>query len=132
MGLLSDVNVVWEDLRVDLQNLVDVGLMAKLWKPEVHADEAFQNLSLEAATSEVFSITIDKGQQKGVLWDQDLKDEDIVCKSELKHVQVPVNSESRRCYRRHCVPATSRNTVRSPRRKGESNRESHPKFVVHV
>ncbi|KAJ7023777.1 hypothetical protein C8F04DRAFT_1304507, partial [Mycena alexandri] len=64
VGLLSDVNVIWEDLRVDMQNLADVGLMAMLLKPEKHANDAFRNLSMDVATQEVLELTIDKGRQK--------------------------------------------------------------------
>lgn len=79
VGLLSDVNVIWEDLRVDMQNLADVGLMAMLLKPENHANDAFRNLSMDVATQEVLELTIDKGRQKTVRWDLELNDEDIIC-----------------------------------------------------
>ncbi|KAJ7709302.1 ribonuclease H-like domain-containing protein [Mycena metata] len=77
VGLVSDVNVIWEDLRIDMQSLADVGLMAMLWRPEDHADEAFRNLSLEAAAQKVLGVTIDKGRQKTTTWSEELSDEDI-------------------------------------------------------
>ncbi|KAJ7654016.1 ribonuclease H-like domain-containing protein [Mycena polygramma] len=77
-GLTSDVSVIWEDLRIDMQELADVGLMTRLWKPEEHAEESFQNLALEQAAQEVLGITIDKSRQKNVDWKSNLSDADII------------------------------------------------------
>ncbi|KAJ6477939.1 ribonuclease H-like domain-containing protein [Mycena vitilis] len=77
-GLTSDVSVIWEDLRIDMQELADVGLMTRLWKPEEHAEENFQNLALEQSAQEVLGITIDKSRQKSVDWKSKLSDADII------------------------------------------------------
>ncbi|KAJ7016805.1 hypothetical protein C8F04DRAFT_1201486 [Mycena alexandri] len=66
-GLLSDTTVIWEDLRVDMKQLTDVGLMTRLWKPEARDEEGFQHLALDSATKEVLQITIDKSKQNAAI-----------------------------------------------------------------
>ncbi|KAJ7018226.1 ribonuclease H-like domain-containing protein [Mycena alexandri] len=67
-GILSDGVVIWEDLRSNARNLVDVGLMARLWGVTNHQEEPFSNLALDAATIEVLGIAIDKTFQRSVNW----------------------------------------------------------------
>ncbi|KAJ7099206.1 hypothetical protein C8R44DRAFT_747890 [Mycena epipterygia] len=78
VGLLTDVAVVWEDLRIDMQQLVDVGLMAKLWNPEAHPDDGFQNLALDVAAKEILEVTVDKSRQKTTDWKKEPSDEEII------------------------------------------------------
>ncbi|KAJ7135573.1 ribonuclease H-like domain-containing protein [Mycena epipterygia] len=63
VGLLSDISVVWNDLRIDLNCLVDVGMMARLALAEAHTLGAYQNLSMDVCAREVLSCEVDKTQQ---------------------------------------------------------------------
>ncbi|KAJ7035866.1 ribonuclease H-like domain-containing protein [Mycena alexandri] len=67
-GILSDGGVIWEDLRSNARNLVDVGLMARLWGISNHQEEPYSNLALDTAMLEVLDIAIDKSFQKVVNW----------------------------------------------------------------
>ncbi|KAJ7482338.1 ribonuclease H-like domain-containing protein [Mycena galericulata] len=77
VGLLSDAAVVWEDLRVDMQQLVDVGLMTRLYKPEDFPEEPFQNVALDVAAHKILKIVIDKSRQKTVDWAKEPSDIDL-------------------------------------------------------
>ncbi|KAJ7768502.1 ribonuclease H-like domain-containing protein [Mycena metata] len=67
-GIASDGFVIWEDLRTNTKNLVDVGLMTRLWGVNKRKDEPYSNLALETAAAEILEITIDKTYQKNVDW----------------------------------------------------------------
>ncbi|KAJ7169015.1 hypothetical protein C8R46DRAFT_1034137 [Mycena filopes] len=82
-GLLSDVTVIWEDLRVDMKQLTDVGLMTRIWNTEAHADEGFQHLALESAAKEALDLAIDKSKQNTIDWKKEPSDRDITC--EVQH-----------------------------------------------
>ncbi|KAJ7752953.1 ribonuclease H-like domain-containing protein [Mycena metata] len=77
-GLNSDADVVWEDLRIDMPSLADVGLMTRLADPESRTDENFQHLALDAAAEQILEVTIDKSRQKTVDWKGTLDDGDII------------------------------------------------------
>ncbi|KAJ7024882.1 hypothetical protein C8F04DRAFT_1192050 [Mycena alexandri] len=51
--------------------MADVGLMTRLWHVEDHQVDAFTNMALDAAASEVLGVTMDKSYQKGVNWKND-------------------------------------------------------------
>ncbi|KAJ7157039.1 hypothetical protein C8R43DRAFT_949269 [Mycena crocata] len=67
VGLLSDISVVWNDLRSDLSGLVDCGLMAKLLFAERYPTGAFQNLSMDVCAADVLGFRLDKSLQSGLL-----------------------------------------------------------------
>ncbi|KAJ7718162.1 hypothetical protein B0H16DRAFT_1797865 [Mycena metata] len=46
-GLPSDATVLWEDLRVDIKNMADVGLMTRLWHVDSHQDDGFSFMALQ-------------------------------------------------------------------------------------
>ncbi|KAJ6449311.1 ribonuclease H-like domain-containing protein [Mycena vitilis] len=60
VGLISDVGVLWDDLRTEMVNLVDVGLMARLLLAEKYPKAAYSNLSLKTSVEEVLGYTIAK------------------------------------------------------------------------
>ncbi|KAJ7029815.1 ribonuclease H-like domain-containing protein [Mycena alexandri] len=70
-GILSDAAVLWEDVRVEVKNMADVGLMTRLWRAEDNPDDGFNHMALDAAASEAFGVTMDKRYQKGVDWKLD-------------------------------------------------------------
>ncbi|KAJ7728777.1 hypothetical protein B0H16DRAFT_1470362 [Mycena metata] len=79
-GLPSDAVVLWEDTRVDVKNMADVGLMTRLWRAESHQEDAFTFLALETAAKDVLGIDMDKTYQKGVDWKVDPHEAQITCR----------------------------------------------------
>ncbi|KAJ7746071.1 ribonuclease H-like domain-containing protein [Mycena metata] len=79
-GLPSDAVVLWEDARVDVKNMADVGLMTRLWRAESHQEDAFTFLALETAAKDVLGIDMDKTYQKGVDWKVDPHEAQITCR----------------------------------------------------
>ncbi|KAJ7204280.1 ribonuclease H-like domain-containing protein [Mycena rebaudengoi] len=73
VGLLSDIPVVWNDLRSELQGLVDAGMMAKLLLAEKFEDTPYGNLSMEVCGAEILNYDIDKGPRTSD-WTQELDD----------------------------------------------------------
>ncbi|KAJ7739524.1 ribonuclease H-like domain-containing protein [Mycena metata] len=63
VGILSDITVVWNDLRSEVQNSVDCGLMARLVFAEKHPNGGFNNLSLVDCAAEVLGCRVDKSLQ---------------------------------------------------------------------
>ncbi|KAJ7720712.1 hypothetical protein B0H16DRAFT_1474287 [Mycena metata] len=76
-GLTSDAEVVWEDLRINMPRLADVGLMTRLLDPERRPDENFQQLALDAAADQILEVSLDKTRQKSVDWKGPLEEDDI-------------------------------------------------------
>ncbi|KAJ7037578.1 ribonuclease H-like domain-containing protein [Mycena alexandri] len=70
-GILSDATVLWEDLRMDINNMADVGLMTRLWHVDEHWDDQFTHMALDSAAKEVLGVSMDKTYQKGVNWKLD-------------------------------------------------------------
>jgi hypothetical protein len=64
VGIINDAGLFWEDLRTDMKNLADAGLMTRLAYIDLHRDELFGPLALETAATEVLGITVDKEYQK--------------------------------------------------------------------
>ncbi|KAJ7758267.1 ribonuclease H-like domain-containing protein [Mycena metata] len=67
-GIISDGVVIWEDLRSNARNLVDVGLITRLWGASRHPEEPYSNLALDKASLEVLDLAIDKTFQTTVNW----------------------------------------------------------------
>jgi ribonuclease D len=78
VGLVNDISVVWNDLRIDLNNLVDVGLMARLLLAEKYAAGAYQNLSMDVAVREIMGCKLDKAEQLSD-WSTDLTASQLRC-----------------------------------------------------
>ncbi|KAJ7764355.1 ribonuclease H-like domain-containing protein [Mycena metata] len=70
-GLISDAAILWEDVRVDAKNLVDAGLMTRLWQAESRKDDAFTFMGLDTAAKLALDIEMDKTYQKGVNWKEE-------------------------------------------------------------
>lgn len=79
VGLISDIQRIWADLRDDAMNMTDVGIMAKLWLAEKYGDTGYSNLSLETSTAEVLGYRVDKEQQTSD-WKSDLSNAQLRCK----------------------------------------------------
>lgn len=79
VGIASDAQVFWEDTHINLINMVDAGLMARLVNVEKHQEEPYTNLSLNNAAAEVLGISVDKLYQKGVNWKREPHDAHKLC-----------------------------------------------------
>ncbi|KAJ7495934.1 ribonuclease H-like domain-containing protein [Mycena galericulata] len=63
VGLLSDVPVVWQDLRSEMSNLVDAGMMTRLWIPNEYRDGPFGSVSMAECSAKILGFSIDKALQ---------------------------------------------------------------------
>jgi ribonuclease D len=64
VGVSADLTVFWNDLRSDVNNVVDCGLMAKLLFAEKYKETSFTNLSLQQSVEDILNLTIAKEMQK--------------------------------------------------------------------
>ncbi|KAJ7875021.1 ribonuclease H-like domain-containing protein [Mycena leptocephala] len=60
VGLIKDIAVIWDDLRLEMNNLVDSGMMARLALTEKYAKQAYSNLALKTSVEDVLRFTINK------------------------------------------------------------------------
>ncbi|KAJ7925803.1 ribonuclease H-like domain-containing protein [Mycena leptocephala] len=77
VGLLKDISVVWDDLRMEMKNLVDCGMMARLLLAEKYQKQAYGNLSLKTSVEDVLGFTIDKDLQQSDWIASKLTDEQL-------------------------------------------------------
>ncbi|KAJ7219788.1 ribonuclease H-like domain-containing protein [Mycena rebaudengoi] len=63
VGLINDIAVLWTDLRIDVENLADAGMMAKLVTPETYPNTAFGNVSLQQGVANFLGYWLDKETQ---------------------------------------------------------------------
>ncbi|KAJ7733298.1 glycoside hydrolase superfamily [Mycena metata] len=60
VGLIKDLAVIWDDLRMEMKNLVDVGMMARLVTAEKHPKIAYGNMGLKTSVEEILGFELDK------------------------------------------------------------------------
>lgn len=58
--LTRDISVLWDDLRTEMENLVDVGMMARLLLAEKYLKQAYSNMSLEMSVEDVLGYSLKK------------------------------------------------------------------------
>ncbi|KAJ6579189.1 ribonuclease H-like domain-containing protein [Mycena vulgaris] len=63
LGVVNDIPVIWNDLRLDVNNLVDAGMMARLLLVEKYPNGAYQNLSMDTAAQEILGFRVNKDEQ---------------------------------------------------------------------
>jgi ribonuclease D len=80
VGVISDISVVWDDLRVEIQNVVDAGMMAKLLLAEKYPKLAYGNLALKTCVEDVLGYTIDKELATSDWAATSLTEEQLKCK----------------------------------------------------
>ncbi|KAJ7676148.1 hypothetical protein B0H17DRAFT_1140121 [Mycena rosella] len=59
-GLTRDITVVWDDLRIEMRNLVDVGMMAKLVLAEKYPKMVYGNLALKTSVEDIIGFDLPK------------------------------------------------------------------------
>ncbi|KAJ7511885.1 ribonuclease H-like domain-containing protein [Mycena galericulata] len=60
VALSNDITVVWDDLRIEMRNMVDVGLMSKLALIGKYPSAPYTNLSLKVAVEDILGFAIEK------------------------------------------------------------------------
>ncbi|KAJ7221922.1 ribonuclease H-like domain-containing protein [Mycena rebaudengoi] len=78
VGLLNDMHVLWRDIRIELKQMVDVGLMARLLLAPSFGDTAFSNLSMQETAAYILHCRVDKADQTSD-WKGRLSDSQIKC-----------------------------------------------------
>ncbi|KAJ7440934.1 ribonuclease H-like domain-containing protein, partial [Mycena galericulata] len=72
VGFTNDGRVIWQEVGVNANNFVDVGLMAKYGDPERYREEDGQGLSLERCVKDILGFKLDKSHRTIWQWDQNL------------------------------------------------------------
>ncbi|KAJ7229263.1 ribonuclease H-like domain-containing protein [Mycena rebaudengoi] len=76
VGVVNDIPVLWNDARLNLYNLVDTGLMAKLLLCQKYCDSGYSNLSMQISCAEILHCYVDKDQRTSD-WKGELDQEQI-------------------------------------------------------
>ena len=77
---MKDISVIWDNLRSEMKNLVDIGMMAKLILNEKYSKMSYGNLPLKMSVEDVLCFTINKDLCESN-WSADmLSDEQKQCK----------------------------------------------------
>ncbi|KAJ7131527.1 ribonuclease H-like domain-containing protein [Mycena crocata] len=92
VGMISDIQVIWADLGLEMMNVVDVGLMARLLLVENYTDGAYANLSMTNAVNDVLGLTISKKMQKSN-WKGDAHHE--LNEEQIKYAAIDANASLR-------------------------------------
>ncbi|KAJ7631402.1 ribonuclease H-like domain-containing protein [Mycena polygramma] len=70
VGTTNDLLVIWDDLRTEMANIVDVGMMTRLLKADEYPRPGYGPLSLKMSVAEVLGFNIVK-EQKESNWNAD-------------------------------------------------------------
>ncbi|KAJ6481345.1 ribonuclease H-like domain-containing protein [Mycena vitilis] len=62
VGASNDLLVLWDDLRTDMNNVVDAGMMARLFLAPSHPKPGYGPLSLKTSAADVLGFTVVKEQ----------------------------------------------------------------------
>ncbi|KAJ7229634.1 ribonuclease H-like domain-containing protein [Mycena rebaudengoi] len=76
VALITDIPSMWGDLRSDVKNMVDVGLMTKLVLADKYNTTAYGPVGLQDCVADILGFHVDKGPQKSD-WKQVLTDAQI-------------------------------------------------------
>ncbi|KAJ6447833.1 ribonuclease H-like domain-containing protein [Mycena vitilis] len=60
VGLNSDILVFWDDMRFEMGNMVDAGMMARLLLAEKYPKGSFNNLALKTCVEDILGNSMDK------------------------------------------------------------------------
>ncbi|KAJ7156486.1 ribonuclease H-like domain-containing protein [Mycena crocata] len=59
-GLIKDIAIIWDDIRMEMKNLVDAGMMARLYLAEKYPKVAYANLALQSCVEEILGYKFPK------------------------------------------------------------------------
>ncbi|KAJ7642615.1 ribonuclease H-like domain-containing protein [Mycena polygramma] len=60
VGLVRDIQVIWDDLRCEMKSLVDAGMMARLLLAEKYPKGSYNNLALKTSVEDVLGYSVSK------------------------------------------------------------------------
>ncbi|KAJ7182685.1 ribonuclease H-like domain-containing protein [Mycena crocata] len=60
VGLIKDISIIWDDLRFEMKNVVDAGMMARLHLIEKHQKTSYTNLALKVCVEELLGYKFPK------------------------------------------------------------------------
>lgn len=100
VGILKDISVVWDDMRMEMRNLADTGMMARLLLAEKYPKQAYSNLSLKTSVEEVLSFSIEKDLAQSDWSTIQLTKEQIECKCTI-FLKIKMYSQKIRHRPRH-------------------------------
>lgn len=79
VGLANDILAFWDDLRSEMVNLVDVGLMARLLLAEQLPKVPFGHMGMQTAVERILGYKIDKEESASDWSAKNLSDKQINC-----------------------------------------------------
>jgi hypothetical protein len=80
VGILKDISVVWDDMWMEMHNVADTGMMARLLLAEKYRKQGYSNLSLKTSVEEVLGFSIEKDLAQSDWSATQLTKEQIECK----------------------------------------------------
>ena len=82
---MKDISVIWDNLRSEMKNLVDIGMMAKLILNEKYSKMSYGNLALKMSVKDILGFTINKDLGESD-WSTDmLSDEQKQCRPDGRY-----------------------------------------------
>ncbi|KAJ7723937.1 ribonuclease H-like domain-containing protein [Mycena maculata] len=78
VGLPIDGRIIFEADGIDLQNLVDVGLMTKFSNPEAYPQQDQTSLGLQICVKDVLGYHLSKSEQSRYKWQDELSEGHIL------------------------------------------------------
>ncbi|KAJ7466347.1 ribonuclease H-like domain-containing protein [Mycena latifolia] len=79
-GVIRDLSIIWDDLRLEMRNLVDDGMMTKLLFAEKYHKMAYGNLALQTCVEDVFGFALPKDLSNSDWTAKELSEAQIECK----------------------------------------------------
>ncbi|KAJ7436945.1 ribonuclease H-like domain-containing protein [Mycena latifolia] len=79
VGLIKDIAIIWDDLRLEMRNLVDVGMMARLLLAERYPKGSYGNLALKTCAQDVLGFELSKDLSVSDWAADKLDDEQLEC-----------------------------------------------------
>ncbi|KAJ7640379.1 hypothetical protein DFH06DRAFT_1334741 [Mycena polygramma] len=100
VGLSNDVIHLWCDFRIEIKNMVDAGLMAKLLFAHKYPDQPYGNLSLQSSVAEMFGKYVGKEDRESD-WKcthnkGELDDDQLRCKKRSDRSTKPTNGSMKK------------------------------------
>jgi hypothetical protein len=130
VGVLKDVSVFWDDLRMEIRNVADSGMMARLMLAEKYQKQAYTNLSLKTSVEDILGFTIDKELSVSDWSTDKLTDEQLECELNYTAGYCSTLTYFRCRSRRHCIFETLR-IIEGRTRTEEQGNRVHNREVAH-
>jgi ribonuclease D len=80
VGVLKDISIIWDDLRIEMNNICASGMMARLMLADKYPKHGYSNLSIKTSLEDILGFTIDNDLALSDWSANKLCDEQITCK----------------------------------------------------